>query len=671
MRQAPRFEARVGRAAAAAAVVVTVGSWALGTVLAAADGDLVQAVPGLGAVMFTAVGALVVWQRPGNRLGPLFCAGGLLLTVLGAGSLYAQHAASHPGGLPGGVPVSWVADLAALPSVGLLAAVIPQLFPDGRALSRRWRPALWAAWAFIVFATIGNAFSAQELESVPGRQNPYAVPELGALWSAMIALSVPLGLVALVAGLAALVLRWRRSTGDDRQQLKWFLVGAALLPVPLLLHDAAPTASDLVLSLAFVAIPVLLGVAVLRYRLYDLDLVVRRTAAYAVVSALVAGLYLAVVAVVEAAVGRDVTLADHVVAAVLAAAAFQPLRQVVQRSIDTVFYGDRVRPYEAMNRIGRQLEHALVPDTVLPGVVRAVSQALRVPYAAVELLADDGGWSVAAEHGRRTDHVEEFPMTYQAELVGRLLVAPRGNGQHLDQPDRQLVADLARHVGVAAHAVRATLALQRSRAELVTAREEERRRLRRELHDGLGPTLAGVTLGVHAARTQVRSAPADAEALLDTLEGQVEQAVADVRRVVYGLRPPALDEFGLLRALQLQASQLGTTAPLLTVTLDAPEAGLGKLPAAVEVAAYRIACEALTNVVRHSGATSCSVRIELNGALELAVADNGRGLPADHVAGVGVTGMRERADELGGRLSIDSDPRGTIVRARLPIAEPA
>ena len=669
MRQAPRFAARVGRVAAAAAVAATVGSWVLGTVLAASTGDLVEAVPGLGAVAFAGVGALVVWQRPGNRLGPHFCAGGLLLTVLGVGSLYAEHAASHPGALPGGVPVSWVADLAALPSVGLLAAVIPQLFPDGRVLSRRWRPALWAAWAFIVLATIGNAFSAQELESVPGRQNPYAVPELGVLWSTMIALSAPLGLIALAAGLATLVLRWRRSTGDERQQLKWFLVGAALLPVPLLLHDAAPTASDLVLSLAFVVIPVLLGVAILRHRLYDLDLVVRRTAAYAVVSALVAGLYLAVVAVVEAAVGRDVTLGDHVVAAVLAAAAFQPLRQLVQRSIDTVFYGDRVRPYEAMNRIGRQLEHALVPDTVLPGVVRAVSEALRVPYVAIELLADDGGWSVAAEHGRRADQVEEFPMTYQAEVVGRLVIGAGGN--HLDQSDRRLVADLARHVGVAAHAVRASLALQRSRAELVTAREEERRRLRRELHDGLGPTLAGVTLGVHAARTQVRSAPADAEALLDTLEAQVEQAVADVRRVVYGLRPPALDEFGLLRALQLQASQLGTTAPMLTVTLDAPEAGLGKLPAAVEVAAYRIACEALTNVVRHSGATSCSVRIQLDGALELAVTDNGRGLPADHVAGVGVTGMRERADELGGRLSIDSDPRGTIVRARLPIAEPA
>jgi signal transduction histidine kinase len=298
------------------------------------------------------------------------------------------------------------------------------------------------------------------------------------------------------------LLRWRRSSGDERQQLKWFIVGVALLPVPLLLHDALPAVSDAILSLAFVAIPVLLGVAIFRYRLYDLDLVIRRAVAYAIVSAAVAGIYLAVVAAVEAAVGRRPLLTEHVVAAVAAAAAFQPLRGLVQRAIDQVFYGDRLRPYEAMNRIGRQLEHAVVPDTVLPGVVRAVTEALRVPYAAVELVAEDGSWSVAAEHGRRAGTVEEFPMTYQAEMVGRLRVSPRGPGQSLDVSDRRLLADLARQVGVAAHAVRATLALQRSRVELVTAREEERRRLRRDMHEGLGPTLAGVTLGLHAARTQ-------------------------------------------------------------------------------------------------------------------------------------------------------------------------
>jgi signal transduction histidine kinase len=297
-----------------------------------------------------------------------------------------------------------------------------------------------------------------------------------------------------------------------------------------------------------------------------------------------------------------------------------------------------------------------------------VTDALRLPYAAVELL-DESGWSLAAEHGRRAGEVEEFRMTYQAEIVGRLLVSPRPPDQRLDMSDRRLLVDLARQVGVAVHAVRASLALQRSRVALVSAREEERRRLRRELHDGLGPTLAGVTLGLHAARTQLFTAPDDAEHLLEALEAQVEQAVADVRRVVYGLRPPALDEFGLLRALQLHASQLEATAASLRITLDVPEEALGPLPAAVEVAAYRIAGEALTNVVRHAHATACNVRVHLNRALEVDIADNGRGLAPDQQAGVGILSMRERADELGGQLAITSDQRGTIVHARLPVPE--
>jgi signal transduction histidine kinase len=659
----------VGRAVAASAVAATVGCWALALVLGAAGGQLVDALTGLSAVAFAVVGALVVWQRPGNAMGPLFCAGASSLTVLGVGGLYARYAAAHPSaGLPAGVFVSWLADVAALPTTGIFAGIIPQLFPDGRPLSRRWRPTLWAGWGFIVLATVGNAFAAQDLESVPGRDNPYAVPALTWLWSTMIAVSAPLGLLALCAGLATLFLRWRRSAGEERQQLKWFVAGVSLLPVPLLLHDATPVFSDLIISVAFLVIPAVLGVAVLRYRLYDLDLVVRRAAAYAVVSALVAGIYLAIVAVVEAAVGGRATQAEHVVAAVAAAAAFQPLRSLVQRTVDEVFYGDRLRPYEAMNRIGRQLEHAILPDTVLPGVVTAVTDALRVPYAAVELL-DETGWSMAAEHGRPAGTVEEFPMTYQAEKVGRLLVSPRSPGQPLDTSDRRLLVDLARQVGVAAHAVRASLALQRSRVALVSAREEERRRLRRDLHDGLGPTLAGVTLGLHAARSQVVSAPEEAQKLLETLEAQVEQAVADVRRVVYGLRPPALDEFGLLRALQLQASQLEATAPALAVALDLPEQAIGQLPAAVEVAAYRIATEALMNVVRHAGATACTVRVQLDGALELDIADNGRGLPPEHRAGVGILGMRERADELGGQLTISSDGCGTAVHARLPVPE--
>ncbi|HEX7122810.1 MAG TPA: sensor histidine kinase [Gemmatimonadaceae bacterium] len=662
---------RTQRAAAATAVAAALAGWVLGVVLAVSDGHGFGAAFGIGGVAFAVVGALVVWQRPENRLGSLFCVGGVVLTLLDAGGVYSRYAAAHPAaGLPGGLAVSWLADAAAIPTTALFGGIIPQLFPDGRVLSRRWRPTLWCGWAFIALATAGNALMPQKLESVPGRTNPYAVPSLRGVWATMIAVSAPLGLIALVAGLVTLILRWRRSKGDERQQLKWFLGAVALLPVPLLLHDAARALSDALLSLAFVVIPVSLGVAVLRFRLYNLNLVVRRSAAYAVVSAVVAGIYLGIVAVVEAGVGRDVSSGEHVIAAVAAAALFQPLRGLVQRVIDQVFYGDRLRPYEVMNRIGRQLEHAVVPENVLPGVVAAVSDALRVPYVAVELNETSRGPWVAAEHGRHPGYVETFPLTYQADPVGRLLVAPRAAGRPLEAVDRQLLAELARHVGVAAHAVQATLALQRSRADLITAREEERRRLRRELHEGLGPTLAGIALGLGAARAQLRTSPENADTLLATLAGQAEQAIADIRRVVYGLRPPALDELGLVRALQLHVQQLTATAPSLSVDVEVSGDAVRRLPAAVEVAAFRIASEALSNVVRHAGATTCAVELSLNGVLEIVVTDDGRGLPSDHHAGVGVTGMRERADELGGTLTItSSDGRGTVVRARLPIVE--
>lgn len=252
-----------------------------------------------------------------------------------------------------------------------------------------------------------------------------------------------------------------------------------------------------------------------------------------------------------------------------------------------------------------------------------------------------------------------------------MLVCARGKDEGLSHADRRLLADLARQAGVAAHAVRTTTALQRSRAELVTAREEERRRLRRDLHDGLGPTLAGVTMGLHAAATLVHANPVEARRLLGSLESQVEEAVADIRRLVYGLRPPALDEFGLVRAVQLHAARFEGSAGGCHVTVDSPPAGLGRLPAAVEVAAYRIVTEALTNVARHAGARSAAVRLCLNGAVELEITDDGCGLPAGQPAGVGMTAMRERAAELGGTLTVESRPGRTSVRARLPAQEAA
>jgi signal transduction histidine kinase len=257
-------------------------------------------------------------------------------------------------------------------------------------------------------------------------------------------------------------------------------------------------------------------------------------------------------------------------------------------------------------------------------------------------------------------------MTYQDEVVGRMLVCARA-GDAFNHADRRLLADLARHAGVAVHAVGLTLALQRSRAAMVTAREEERRRLRRDLHDGLGPALAGVTLGLHAAGELVQRDPDRAVAQLQTLQAQVEEAVRDIRRLVYGLRPPALDELGLVRAVQREAARFEGR---LAFAFDLPADGLGVLPAAVEAAAYRITCEALTNVARHADAQTCQVRMTRAEGLEVEIRDDGRGISGPRPVGVGLNAMRERAEELGGTFMVDSAGAGTRVLARLPILEP-
>jgi signal transduction histidine kinase len=271
---------------------------------------------------------------------------------------------------------------------------------------------------------------------------------------------------------------------------------------------------------------------------------------------------------------------------------------------------------------------------------------------------------VVASSGAARGRVERVPLTYRGELVGELAVGLRPGESEFSPADRKLLADLARQAGVAAHAVALTRALQRSRERLVAAREEERRRLRRDLHDGLGPALAGITLQLEGVRALVADEPAQARQTLLDLRTHTQTAIADIRRLVHDLRPPALDELGLLGALREHANRLDGG---LRVTIDGPEE-LPELPAAVEVAAYRIALEALTNVVRHAAARTCSVRVIADGALELEIADDGRGVADEPGPGVGLGSMRERAAELGGSCTIErARGGGTCVRASLPL----
>jgi signal transduction histidine kinase len=363
------------------------------------------------------------------------------------------------------------------------------------------------------------------------------------------------------------------------------------------------------------------------------------------------------------------------------AVAFQPLRDLLQRGVNRLLYGQRDEPYRVISRLGQRLEATLAPDAVLSIIVETVAQALKLPYAAIALKQDEE-FAIAASYVAKTgkasagdamlprlDNLLHLPLLYQSEQVGELLLAARTRGESFTSADRHLLEDLARQVGVAVHTVRLTADLQLSRERLVNTREEERRRLRRDLHDGLGPALASLTLKLDAARNLLVRDPPAADALLVDLKKQTQGAVADIRRLVYELRPPSLDELGLVSALREQAEQY--TDDGLNITIDAPEP-LPALAAAVEVATYRIVQEAMINVVHHAQARTCTIRFALDHGLEVEVCDDGRGILAGHRAGVGLTSIRERAAELGGTCEIEPRPGGgTRLHVQLPLAKAA
>jgi signal transduction histidine kinase len=503
---------------------------------------------------------------------------------------------------------------------------------------------------------------------------------------------------ALALGVGAQIYRYRRSTNPiQRQQTKWVVFGITLaIAIFLSLNVASmfspqhirhsPVVSLVTQPIYYLAmslIPLSIGMAIFRHHLWDIDNIINRTLVYVALTASVAGLYIITVGYLATLFQTSGNLLISLLSTGLVAVLFQPLRDRLQRMVNRLLYGERDDPYAVISRLGQRLEATLAPDAVLPAIVETVAQALKLPYVAIA-LEQDGQNVIAAEHRedetrRSGDKRRDAPalvslspdqlvcvsLVCQGEAVGQLILAPRAAGESFSPADRRLLDDLARQAGVAAHAVRLTSDLQRSRERLVSAREEERRRLRRDLHDGLGPQLASVTLKLDAARNLLDHDPAAVGALLADLKSQTQAAITDIRRLVYDLRPPALDDLGLVSALREQIGQYQYHQ--LSITIDAP-ANLPSLPAAVEVAAYRIAQEAITNVVRHSGAQNCIVSLGVGNGLYLDIRDDGRGLPENRRAGVGLSSMRERATELGGNCEIGPVPSGgTCVIAWLPL----
>jgi signal transduction histidine kinase len=616
-------------------------------------------------------GALVLAHLPRHPLGWILCAAGLGTVLAGASTEYAIY--SHfVNALPAGAWAGWLSEWASS-TIVLVPGVALLLFPDGRLPGPRWRPALWCGLAAAPLVALSGALGIGEDLAFQG--NPFLSDATARSVGEPFGLGWFLMILATLAGIAAIAARRRLATGEASEQLRLLERAAAVVALTFsacaIGSLVAPTAFDVGAVAALTSLSILaltMGVAILRHRLYGLDVYVDRALVLSGTTLVLGGLYVGAVVLAGRLLGQDVHLGVALPATALVAIAFHPLRDRLQRSVNRLLHGQRDEPYAAMSQLGRRLGDAIEPAQVLPVMAETIADALRLPYVAVELA----GRSVAptAAYGAPAAGVAlRLPLVHAGERVGTLVLGARAHGEALSAADRRLLEDFARRASAAASAVALSAEVQRSRERLVTAREEERRRLRGDLHDGLGPTLAGAVLTIDAARRVLVSDPKAADALLDGAAASVEGTVADVRRVVYGLRPPALDQLGLGGALRQQATTLSAGDPQLTCHVDAPDP-MPPLPAAVEVAAFRIAQEALTNVARHAGARRAAVTITVDDGLALEVRDDGCGLPEHHRNGVGLTSMRERATELGGSFALTGAPGGgTLLRVYLPLPE--
>lgn len=475
--------------------------------------------------------------------------------------------------------------------------------------------------------------------------------------------------LALLGSIVAGVVSYRADPDPlTRSRLRWMAGGGAVagllgiagwhLPELLTGRQPLPWGALGLSGLAFVAG---IAVALRRHRLFDIERLANRSLVYAATIAVLVAGYAVAVAVLVSGLQLSQTVAAALAAAG-AALALAPLRASAQGAVNRIMYGDRQDPAKALDRLGTRLGAVMLPSEVLPTVVATVARSLRVPYAAIELADGAGGRQVAAAYGEPAGAVHTEPLHYQGIEVGRLLVSARGVDDPLDPADLRLISTLAQQVGTAVQAVRLHEDLVRSRAEVVGLREEERRRLRRDLHDGLGPSLAAIGLKAGLAAREVPAGSA-ASGMLGEISAEATASLADVRRLVEALRPPALDELGLVGAVRSRAASLA--GPMAIEVSGEPETMT--LPAAVETAAYRIAVEAITNAVRHSGGSRCEVGLRhQDGALTVTVRDDGGGLDPRRAAGVGLRSMRERAAEVGGEWSVHSATAGTEVRAVLP-----
>ena len=606
------------------------------------------------ATAYPAVAAVILAHQPRNRVGWLLASTAFMGPYLLAG----QYAAwtSMTGPRPLTTAATWVSLWGFWPYF-VVWALVPMHFPDGRLASNRWRRLRAVVIALLAVGVVARMFAPVESDADAHLANPLALPHGG--WLNVITLITSMLLVAGGAGLgvAAIWSRLRRATGVDRMRLQWLIAGVTALAVTGVVSAINPSVvGPAAMGIGMTLLVVAMAIGAARHQLFDIGTALSRTVVYGLLTSFLVIGYLATVAAAGAiASQRRIAYAAVALAALLAAAA----RDQVQHAIDRFLFGGRNDPYAVLSQMHEGLGLATGPIDALGQLADGVRKALKLPYIAIR---PDDGRLEAIESGVAVEVALTLDVSDNGARNGALVIGHRHPSERFKRGERALFDDLALRAGALLSAAALSHDLERSREAVVVAREEERRRLRADLHDGLGPQLAAMAMQLESLTGRLPGQDMELVGRADRLRDQMRSAVAEIRHVVDDLRPPALDELGLAGALHELVSAYPSLVRMTVMGDDS------ELRAATEVAAYRIVAEAVTNAVRHANATRVTVTMRFDREwLTIEVVDDGDGFAPGSTPGTGLTSMSERAGEVGGRFTVTGNhPSGTVLRARLP-----
>jgi signal transduction histidine kinase len=635
-------------------------------------GSMVESVALFGAfAVIATVGALIGARRPENPIGWLLLAVALGVAFTAFAGAYATYALiTRPGSLPGGELMAWFQSWTWYPSIGLLITFLILLFPTGRLASPRWKPLAWADGIQIALLVLAAALAPAIEIGGEGEGHRIVLDNpigLEAARGALDFLEGAVGLVFLaliVLGVISVFVRYRNAAHDERQQLKWFLYAVALNVLGGVVGELAPewAGGNVVFAVLVSLIPISIAVAVLKHRLYDIDVVINKTLVYGALAALITAIYVGVVVGLGSGVANrgEPNLGLQIAATALVALVFQPARHRVQRLANRLVYGSRAEPYEVMADFADRMAGSIEIKEVLPRTAEAAARGVGAAQARVRMFLPDGTRREAHwpdEGQERPTFDLAFPVTHQGEEVGEIAVA-KPAGDPVRPAEELLLRDLASQAGLALHNVRLTseLALQLdeisrqaaelhdSRARIVTAADDERRRLERIIEDRVERRLQEMAATLRKETAGPGSQADDVVARLERLRGEAQETLEELREIARGIYPPLLADQGLAAALEAQVRKTGRSMGL---SVD----GLGRYPEEVEAGAYFCCLEAMAGA---DGDLSLAVR-EVAEGIQLAIEGE---LPDDVL-----TRIRDRVEALGGTVTAGRQQ----VSARIPV----